>query len=328
VSPEQLAERDALLSGLERARTGEARAEAAEGVCELAFEVAHPARADFEPAMARFLADGQREVRCAGLALAVAVLPTAEARVVLGRHLSDPEVRVRLEAVGRLADLADPEARGALAAALEDATPAVRFEAARGMVALKHSAGLATLVEALDDADLRYRAAAALAQLADPAALPGLRKAFSRWWLPGFERTQLAGALAVLGDEEGVKHLHARLGKRWSMDRAMAAELLGEVKAPGARERLEQLLADPRDPARSAAARGLGRLGDVAAEPALLQALGDRSADEDLLLEAAEALLALGTAEGRARVAALQLPSAEAKAELIELLAASPGAAG
>ena len=80
--------------------------------------------------------------------------------------------------------------------------------------------------------------------------------------------------------------------------RGCAVELLGEVKAPGARERLLEVLADPRDPARGAAARGLGRLGD-----------------------AAEGLLALGTASARARVAALRLSSAEARAELVTLLA-------
>jgi HEAT repeat protein len=321
VSPELRSEREALLTALEHDRRPQVRAEAAEAVCELAFEVPEADWPGFAPAVARFLADAQAEVRCAGLALAAAVLPRVEALPLLTRHVTERELRVRLEAVGRLADLAAPEARGALAAALEDGAPQVRFEAARGMVALRHPAGLQVLLDALDDGELRYRAAAALAQLKDPAAGPRLRKTLARWWLPAFERTQLAGALAALGDEEGVKHLFSRAGKKWSMDRAMAMELLGEVKAPGALGRLLEVVADPADPARGAAARGLGRLGEVAAEPALLALLADASADEDLVLDAAEGLLTLGTEVGRTRVAALKLLTAEGQAELIALLA-------
>jgi HEAT repeat protein len=326
VSGDLQLERDALLVTLEQDRRPAVRAEAAEGLCELAFEAPAPARADFVPAVARLLADAQGEVRCAGLALAAAVLSAPEAGELLTRYLAEPDPRVRLEAAGRLADLALPGARGALAAALEDATPAVRFEAARGMVALRHSAGLEVLLDALDDGELRYRAAAALAQLKDPAALPRLRRAFRRWWLPAFERTQLAGALAVLNDDEGIRHLFARAARTWSMDRAMAVELLGEVRAPGAKERLLEVLGDPRDSARGAAARGLGRLGDASAEAALLRVLEERPADDDVVLDVAEGLLALGSSTARTRVAALTLSSTEAQAELIALLVETRGA--
>jgi HEAT repeat protein len=327
VEADPRAERDALLLTLERDRRPQVRAEAAEALCELAFEVPLADRPDFVPAVARLLGDAQAEVRCAGLALAGELLPAPEAREVLTRHVHEATVRVRLEAVGRLADLALPEARGALAAALEDGEAAVRFEAARGMVALRHSAGLAVLLEALDDTELRYRAAAALAKLQDPAALPRLKAVFRKWWLPAFERTQLAGALAVLHDADGVAHLFKRAGTRWSMDRAMAVELLGEVKAPGARERLQEVLADAGDPARGAAARGLGRLGDVAAEGALLRVLDERPGDDDVLLDVAEGLLALGTPGARTRVEALRLTEAAAQAELRALLAETRGVA-
>jgi HEAT repeat protein len=265
------------------------------------------------------LADKQDEVRCAGLALASEVVAPAEAKDILIRHLTDKVPRVRVEAAGRLADLALPESRGALAAALEDPALTVRFEAARGMVALKHTAGLEVLLEALDDVDLRFRAASALAQLGNKDAIAPLKRAFSGWFVPAFDKTQLAGALASLGDPDGVAHLFKRAGKKWTMDRPMAVELLGAVKAPGALQRLLEISRDPEDPARGTAARALGRLGDPAAEPALAELLASTASD-DLKLDAAEGLLLLGTPAARARVTALRLADPDSAEELVALL--------
>lgn len=313
-------ERDALLLTLERERLPSARAEAAEALCDLAFEAPEGRKAELAQVVVRLLDDQQTEVRCAGLALAIQILAPDEAQELLVRHVSDRVPRVRLEAVGRLADLAQSSSRGALAAALEDELLAVRFEAARGMVALKHSAGVDVLLKALDDPELRFRAAAALARLGDRSVLPQLKKAFSAWFLPAFERTQLAGALAVLGDAGGVAHLFKRAGKRWSVDRAMALELLGEVRAMGAKERLLEVLGDPSDPSRGAAARGLGRLQDASCEPALLAVLEERLVPDDVRLDVAEGLLGLGTVTARARVAALTFDDAGARKELLAML--------
>jgi HEAT repeat protein len=318
-------ERDALLLSLEREKRPSARAEAAESLCDVAFETPRSQYAEFVPAVVQLLADAQPDVKCAGLALAAEVLPAAEAKEVLIRALSDAEARVRIEACGRLADLALPDARGALAAALEDKEPGVRFEAARGMVALKHDAGLDVLLAALDDSDLRFRAAAALAHLGSARAVPRLKQVFSSWFLPAFDRTQLAGALAALGDPEGIAHLFKRAGRQWSMDRAMAIELLGEVKAPGARDHLVQVLADAQDSARGAAARGLGRLGEPSAEAALCAVLEEALVGDDVRLDVAEGLLRLGTQSARARVAALTFADREAQDELASMLAETPG---
>ena len=81
-------------------------------------------------------------------------------------------------------------------------------------------------------------------------------------------------------------------------------ELCGEVKAPGALERLRAILEDPKDVCRGAAARGLGRLGDPQALPWLLSLLEDTGAHEDFRLDAAEGMWRLGVPEGRARVRA------------------------
>jgi HEAT repeat protein len=321
VSTDWRAGRDTALFKLEHEKNPALRAEAAEVLCDLAADVAEPARVEFAAAVVRLLADAQSEVRCGGLALAALILPAEEAEELLVRHLADKDARIRIEATGRLADLGRPTTRGALAQAMRDSVFAVRFEAARGMAQLKHSAGLEVLVEALDDNDLRFRAIAAIAGLGDKAALPGLQKIFGKWFLPAFDRTQAAGALVLLGDLSGADHLFKRAARKWSADRAMAIELLGEVKAPGARARLEQILADPADANRGAAARGLGRLGDLASLPALQRVLEDASASDDLKLDVAEGLCLIPAGQGRAPLLALQLSTPEARAELTAILA-------
>ena len=203
-----------------------------------AHEAPDSARPEWIPVVARLVADAQADVRSAGLALGALCLPVEEAVELLTRHLSDATARVRCEAAGRLANLVRPESRGALAAALEIETPAVRFEAARGMAALKHPAGIDMLIAALDDSELRFRALAALAELQDARALPHVRAVYGRWLLSAFERTQAAGVLARLGDPEGEKHLLTRAAKKWTANRPMALELLGELHAGAALETL------------------------------------------------------------------------------------------
>jgi len=305
---------------LEREKAPALRAEAAGAICDAAADAPDDARPDFAPDVVRLLNDTQEEVRCAGLALAAEVLEPADAKDLLVRNMSDKVHRVRVEAVGRLADLALPEARGALAAALEDESFPIRFEAARGMVALQHSAGLETLLAALEDAELRFRAAAALAQLGNKDALPKLKKVFNGWFLPAFDKTQLAGALAQLGDAEGIEHLFKRAGKGWSMDRAMAIELLGEVKAPGAKERLLEILRTPADECRGAAARGLGRLGDASVFSDVAKVLDEKLVSDDVLLDAAEGLLRLDASQAAVRLANVPLSEDDSKAELAAML--------
>lgn len=304
---------------LEREKAPVVRAEAAEAICDAAADAPEADRPEFAADVVRLVNDAQPEVRCAGLALASEVLPKPEAKDVLIRSLADKAHRVRVEAVGRLADLAMPDARGALAMALEDDLFPVRFEAARGMVALNHSAGLETLVQALEDSELRFRAASALAQLGNKDALPALRKVFHRWFLPAFDKTQLAGALASLGDADGVTHLFKRANKGWSMDRAMAIELLGEVRAPGAKEKLLEILKAKGDACRGAAARGLGRLGDRDSFDALASVLAETAAD-DVKLDVAEGLLRLDSTRAKSTLTGLVLTDEESNVELAAML--------
>ena len=321
------AERDRALLALEREKEPALRVEAAELLFHLAAEDTSRGP-EFSAVLSRLLEDRQVAVRRLGVGLATVVLSTEELPGFLAARLSDSESLVRLEAAGRLADLGRADCRGLLARVLEDAVFEVRFEAARGMASLQHPAGLETLEQALDKDLLRFRALGALAELGDARALPAVRRVFHRLLMPAFDRTQAAGVLARLGDGEGATWLLKRAERRrwnWAQDRALAVELCGEVKAPGALALLGAIVQDARDKCRGAAARGLGRLGDAAALPWLLSLLEDSGVPEDFRLDAAEGLWLLAVPEGRERVrAALPAFSAEARTELSELIQEVP----
>ena len=87
---------------------------------------------------------------------------------------------------------------------------------------------------------------------------------------------------------------------------------------------LERFAQDEKDSFRGAAIRGLGRLGDDAAEPVLLRLLEDARNDDELQLDCAEALLRLKSRLGREKLSGLKLKSAAAQAELSDLLSEPP----
>lgn len=321
MKPDWRQAKDQALLELEREKKPSLRAEIAERLCQLATEVSQEELNEFAPVVVRLLADKQLELRCGGLALGAQILPLDEALELLCRYLADDTPRIRVEAAGRLADLARPQSRGAFAQALNDESFSVRFEAARGMAALKHKAGLEVLVEALDDAHLRFRALEILGELGEREALPHVQRVFDMWLLSGFERTQAAAVLVMLGDAaRGVEHLFKRARKRWSPDRALALEMLGRLKVDGARTVLMQSLADPKDTCRGAAARGLGMLGGDGALEALVRTLEDKSLDDDLRLDIAEGLCHLGSPDALRHAAAVKVEGAEAREELVALL--------
>ena len=253
----------------------------------------------------RLLYDRQDEVRRAGLEIAIQCLPAEQLADCLPTLIADPSALVRVQVAGFLADREESSCLEQLRLLLTDSDVPVRFEAARGLAALGDASGLEVLTDALRDGDVRFRALGALAVLGDVRALPAVRALFGRVWLPPYERTQAAGVLAKLGDTEAAAFLVERTHLRRGMDRAFAIELCGEVKAPGARARLGHILADRSDAYRGAAARGLGRLGELGALPELLAVVEDASEPDELRLDAAEGCLRLVGAVRREQIAAL-----------------------
>lgn len=314
--------RDRALSTLDRPAAADDRAAAARLLRDLAREE------DFHPEIGavwtRLLADAQEQVRRIGVEIAAQFLPPEDLERLLSPLAGDASALVRVQIAGTLADLEQPSCREVLRALVPDSAPAVRFEAARGLAAIGDPAGVAVLIEALDTGELRFRALGALADLGDPRAIPAIQALFNRLWLPPYERTQAAGVLARFGDQAAARHLIERTRAERSADRALAIELSGEVKAPGALERLEAILANEEDEesCRGAAARGLGRLKDSRALPGLLRLLKDMKQSDDLRLDAAEGICRLGAREARGEVesALHSLKSAEAQEEARELL--------
>ncbi len=313
--------RDAALHALEHEQRSEVRLAAAQQLRDLAHEPeVNPA--DLGAAPARLLEDRQDQVRRVGVQLAAELLDAEEAEDLLVARLRDDSELVRVQAAGLLADFDRPSSREALRSVLRDGAFHVRFEAARGLAAAGDGAGLEILVEALDDKVLRFRTLGALAELGDTRALPSIQNLFRKWLLPAYERAQAAGAMVRLGDPEGAAYLIKRTEKRWSVDRAFVIELCGEVKAPGAFACLMEILADPVDSCRGAAARGLGRLGDARALQPLAAILENAGEPDELRLDAAEGICLLDPSEGRTRLGAAMasLISAEARDDARKIL--------
>jgi HEAT repeat protein len=312
--------RAAALSVLDgRARPDE-RARAARQLRDLADEDGFASEAS--AVWTRLLGDAQEEIRRAGIEIAARLLAPEDAEGLLSRFASDESSLVRVQVAGALADLERTSCKSSLQSLLQDSAPSVRFEAARGLAALGDARGIDILIEALAIGELRFRTLGALAILDDSRALPAVRALFNRLWLPPYERTQAAGVLAKFGDQEGARYLLNRTRQRKVMDRAFAIELCGEVKAAGALERLEAILADGTDECRGAAARGLGRLRDRSALPQLLSVMSDSGLPDDLRLDAAEGICRLGDPQVRSHLESLlqSLKSSEAREEARALL--------
>ncbi len=306
--------RETLLQTLQSSTSPSVRTEAAFALCDLVDE---DNRALFAADVAHLVLDSQVEVRCAGLALARLTLPTSEAATLFVRHANDRHVRVRLEAIGQLADLGLSEYRGTLTAHLEDKDFRIQFESARGIAQLGHEAGTEVLTKALGTSDFRLRAAEVLSRFRSDKATPALQRAFGGWFLTPFERTQIAFALAIRGDAKACTYLQKRAAGRWRVDRALAIELLGDSHCPNAFDVLLRIASDAQDELRGTAVRGLGRLGDVRAVAPLLQLIPSAGPYADhWILDLAEALHALKSIEALPLLQACSVNHAEARQEL------------
>jgi HEAT repeat protein/energy-coupling factor transporter ATP-binding protein EcfA2 len=175
--------------------------------------------------------------------------------------LRDREWRIRQAAAEALGQLGDPAAIPALLQALRDREWRIRQAAAEALGQLGDPAAIPALLQALRDpyAEVRAKAAEALGRLGDPAAIPALQQALRdpyRWvW------KEVANTLRQLG---------IPTTSNWGLwkETATALEwLLGDPTA------LRQVFHNPDREVHQAAAAALCQLGDLAALPALRQAL-------------------------------------------------------
>lgn len=209
----------------------------------------------------------------------------------------------------------DPKFRLSAAQALGDAPESRRDEAARGLVTLCADAlgplraaavrslgrlerELPVLLARLDDEHREVRQAAIRAA----AELDEDRLS----WLPALAqsdhpdvRFEALDALATHAPSACLEVARALLGDPVDDVRGAAARTLGALDARGSEDAIAALLEDTLDVARSAAV-ALAELQDARGEDVLIAALGDRG----WRLEAAEALGAVATAEGRDALAA------------------------
>jgi HEAT repeat protein len=199
--------------------------------------------------------------------------------------LSHPDPQVRGRTVDALAERPGARSRELLRQRLADDDWVVRFKAAAALAWMGDDAGVGRLVEALAQRELCFMALQALAALGSPTSLPALERFFRRRFLHPLERMQAAAALVRCGDESAADWLARRLESHRPEERGFALELWGRLGRPDARQRLEAVLADPVDPHRLDAVRGLAQLGDRAAL-ALLRRVAAEPGDAELAAEA------------------------------------------
>jgi HEAT repeat protein len=209
----------------------------------------------------------------------------------------NPDAVERGRAAEALGAMGGEPAVEALVHLLEDPDVIVRFKAAMALAWLERDQGVPVLVWALGRKELCFMALEALAEIGSPAALPEIRRFFSRWHLHPLERLQAAAALHRCGDDAGTDFLRTKLGSSRPEERGFALELWGKLRMPGALDLLHEVLTDPNDPQRMDAARGLGHLGDPRSLP-LLDRLSRQQEDPDLADVAEAAATAIREAQG------------------------------
>ncbi len=239
------------------------------------------------PAILPALTHPEVEVRRAAVQ-AVAKIGTSAAVVPLAQRLKDPDLAIRRRAADALITLADARVVPQLIEALRDPDPHVYYPA-RDALANVGGPAVPALVAALGDPDPRvaHMAEQALARIGR-TAVPALCNALLSE--NGRIRQWAAVALGDIGPD-AVEAVAAFLKDttKPAYARAAAADALGRTGAPNALEPLVEAASSQEPMVQKAALRGLVRLGDEKATPALVNALeaadqGVRSVAMQLLM--------------------------------------------
>lgn len=194
-------------------------------------------------------------------------------------RLSAVEIEERRDAVVRLSVLHHPDASRAALAALNDIAPIVRATAVVAVLALPQSESASALIPMLGDKDefVRQEAAYALGKTRSTSAVAPLIER-----LANDKKHSVRGAAIValgdIGDASAVVPLSQVLRPEMAMTNS-------KKKKGKSKENVLVL---------RAAAHSLGQIGNAAGVPALLAAVQDESADDDVRRESAKALGLIG----------------------------------
>jgi HEAT repeat protein len=203
--------------------------------------------------------------------------------------------------VERAAHIGPPAVPRLLEVLKDQANPSLRTDAAEALGRIGELVAVPALIEALTarDEGVRRTAAWSLGEIADKAALPALQAALK----DGAKRVResAAGALGKLRDHRAVSDLIEHLHDDTTEVCAASALALGRIGSPTALPELLHALQDENEAhrVRTAAAQGLGLLGDKRAVEGLRQIVAPGKSsmegqEADLCYAAAEALARLG----------------------------------
>lgn len=228
---------------------------------------------------------------CAAEAVAVAIvkqdqlttgsLTPLQSRIETQRvRLNSADDEERRDAVSQLGALRHPDASRAAVSALKDPSPIVRATAASAILALPSEASVTNLIPLLSDKDefVRREAAYALGKTRGSNAVAPLIDRLLTDKQDGV-RGAAAVALGEISDATAVS--------------ALASVLISQAVVAGTKKNKKSKKEANPFVLRSAA-RALGQIGSRAAVPALIAAVQNEKADDDVRRESAGALGAIG----------------------------------
>lgn len=197
------------------------------------------------------------------------------------QRLNSSDREERRDAAMRLGSMKRPESSRVAASALRDPSAVVRATATRAVLSLPSDEAAAALLPLLQDRDefVRREAAYALGETRSRGAVAALIPVLANDKEPGV-RGAAAVALGLIGDEAAVVPLTQTLSHH--------------LRASGLMNRIRRRNTVENEFVRRAAARSLGQIGSRAAVPALITALADERAGDDVRREAARSLGLIG----------------------------------